>query len=342
MPPPPPPLPQLRKELALTTPHHLLDNDQVSIVESANRLARERVEEYNAKLTVFQAFCAKFKEAAQLLEPRALRCWTNPQAYVQQRRCLTSCGDPGHLLPLPLNANGPRRREQPATIAPPREDLQVFIRLEAGAPARAPWEGRQGKKQSKWLGKVVALFQELPDRDQLPNTTKTRRETARVNFKQIHDELGCEVFYLCTFSFTITHMGTIKHISELITEIRSWRANKVLPKKICDEEKCRRIFGGTTQCSAYLQMDTSSRDDHSFHGPPLKRCCIGIDEQRTKQTVSHEYSEGNNDIGEGTGDGDNSDVNNGDDDVGIDAEVDDEDDIGRDEAIQDSKYTKPV
>ncbi|KAL9561821.1 hypothetical protein ACKAV7_014083 [Fusarium commune] len=37
----------------------------ISIIESANELARERVEEYNAKLMVFQAFCAKFEEAAQ-------------------------------------------------------------------------------------------------------------------------------------------------------------------------------------------------------------------------------------------------------------------------------------
>jgi hypothetical protein len=42
-------------------PHRFLNNNQI---ESANNLARERVEEYNAKLMVFQAFCAKFEEAA--------------------------------------------------------------------------------------------------------------------------------------------------------------------------------------------------------------------------------------------------------------------------------------
>ncbi|KAF5267059.1 hypothetical protein FOXYS1_2078 [Fusarium oxysporum] len=41
------------------------EHQPVSILESANRLARERAEEYNAKLIVFQAFCAKFEEAAQ-------------------------------------------------------------------------------------------------------------------------------------------------------------------------------------------------------------------------------------------------------------------------------------
>ncbi|RKK29596.1 hypothetical protein BFJ66_g3465 [Fusarium oxysporum f. sp. cepae] len=39
-------------------------NQLISIIKSANNLACERVEEYNAKLMVFQAFCAKFKEAA--------------------------------------------------------------------------------------------------------------------------------------------------------------------------------------------------------------------------------------------------------------------------------------
>lgn len=36
----------------------------VSIIESTNNLTRERVKEYNAKLIVFQAFYAKFEEAA--------------------------------------------------------------------------------------------------------------------------------------------------------------------------------------------------------------------------------------------------------------------------------------
>ncbi|KAI5456158.1 hypothetical protein BGZ63DRAFT_317428, partial [Mariannaea sp. PMI_226] len=39
------------------------ERQPVSIIESANRLAHERVEEYNAKLRVFQALCAKFEEA---------------------------------------------------------------------------------------------------------------------------------------------------------------------------------------------------------------------------------------------------------------------------------------
>ncbi|KAH8653300.1 hypothetical protein BGZ61DRAFT_301235, partial [Ilyonectria robusta] len=42
---------------------HLMQ--QVSIIESANWLARKHAEEYNIKMKVFQAFCAKFEEAAK-------------------------------------------------------------------------------------------------------------------------------------------------------------------------------------------------------------------------------------------------------------------------------------
>jgi hypothetical protein len=37
----------------------------VSIFEAATKLARDRAAEYNTKLKVFQAFCAKFEEAAK-------------------------------------------------------------------------------------------------------------------------------------------------------------------------------------------------------------------------------------------------------------------------------------
>lgn len=48
-----------------TCPSSTFEQQPVSIIEWANGLARERVEVYNAKLAVFQAFCAKFEEAAQ-------------------------------------------------------------------------------------------------------------------------------------------------------------------------------------------------------------------------------------------------------------------------------------
>ncbi|KAF4438619.1 hypothetical protein F53441_12763, partial [Fusarium austroafricanum] len=119
----------------------------VSIIESANDLARERIEEYNAKLMVFQAFCAKFEEAAQQFT-------TGPQRrFAQQfadsfldswKRELSSAGP---TIPKPTYSSvaaaslptdhPPHRQGQQSTIAPPRQDLRVFIRLEAEAPARA-------------------------------------------------------------------------------------------------------------------------------------------------------------------------------------------------------------
>jgi hypothetical protein len=54
------------KKLALSTSKSLTGALRpFTIIESANKLARECVEEYNAKLMVFQALCAKFEEAAQ-------------------------------------------------------------------------------------------------------------------------------------------------------------------------------------------------------------------------------------------------------------------------------------
>ncbi|KAI8401548.1 hypothetical protein FOFC_18417 [Fusarium oxysporum] len=124
----------------------------------------EQQPEYNAKLMVFQAFCAKFEEAAQQFT-------TGPQRrFAQQfadsfldswKRELSSAGptipkptyssvaaasprtDRDRLTHRQQQQHGrrqtdpPHRQGQQTTIAPPRQDLRVFIRLEAGAPARA-------------------------------------------------------------------------------------------------------------------------------------------------------------------------------------------------------------
>ncbi|KAH7125002.1 hypothetical protein B0J13DRAFT_589057 [Dactylonectria estremocensis] len=82
-------------------------NQPVSIITLANRLVHDRVEENNTELVVFQAFCANFLDYGN--------------------RELSGAGS----APTPTYSSG-----QPATTAPPREDLGVFIRLEAGAPAR--------------------------------------------------------------------------------------------------------------------------------------------------------------------------------------------------------------
>ncbi|KAI8414786.1 hypothetical protein FOFC_04404, partial [Fusarium oxysporum] len=146
------------------SPSSTFEQQPVSIIKSANDLARERVEEYNAKLMVFQAFCAKFEEAAQQFT-------TGPQRrFAQQfadsfldswKRELSSAGptipkptyssvaaasprtDRDRLTHRQQQQHGrrqtdpPHRQGQQTTIAPPRQDLRVFIRLEAGAPARA-------------------------------------------------------------------------------------------------------------------------------------------------------------------------------------------------------------
>jgi hypothetical protein len=145
------------------SPSSAFGQQPVSIIESANDLARERIEEYNAKLMVFQAFCAKFEEAAQQFT-------TGSQRRVAQqfadsfldswKRELSSAGP---TIPKPTyssvaaaspptgrdrlthrqqqhgrrQTDSPYRQGQQTTITPPRQDVRVFIRLEAGAPARA-------------------------------------------------------------------------------------------------------------------------------------------------------------------------------------------------------------
>jgi hypothetical protein len=133
-------------------------------MESANDLARERVEEYNAKLMVFQAFCAKFEEAAQQFAAGPQRrfarqfadsfldIWkrelssdtpTTPKPTYSSVAAASPHAARDHLTHQQQQqrrsrqSDPPHRQGQQTTIAPPRQDLRVFIRLEAGAPARA-------------------------------------------------------------------------------------------------------------------------------------------------------------------------------------------------------------
>ncbi|KAJ0134076.1 Uncharacterized protein HZ326_22857, partial [Fusarium oxysporum f. sp. albedinis] len=147
------------------SPASIFEQRPISIVESANDLAREHVEEYNIKLGVFQAFCAKFEEAAQQFV-------TGPQRRFAQQfaddflgfwKRELSCSGPATPKPTYSSVaaaapptdhdrlthrqqqqqhgrrqtDPPHRQGQQTIIAPPRQDLRVFIRLEAGAPARA-------------------------------------------------------------------------------------------------------------------------------------------------------------------------------------------------------------
>ncbi|PCD22043.1 hypothetical protein AU210_016026 [Fusarium oxysporum f. sp. radicis-cucumerinum] len=149
---------------ARASPSSTFEQQPVSIIESANDLARERVEEYNAKLMVFQAFCAKFEEAAQQFTTGPHRRFAQQFAdsFLDSWKRELSCSGP--VTPKPTyssvataapptdhgrltyrqqqqhkgrQTDPPHRQGQQTTIAPPRQDLRVFIRLEAGAPARA-------------------------------------------------------------------------------------------------------------------------------------------------------------------------------------------------------------
>ncbi|KAG6999835.1 hypothetical protein FocnCong_v013434 [Fusarium oxysporum f. sp. conglutinans] len=133
----------------------------ISIIKSANDLARERVEEYNAKLMVFQAFCAKFEEAAQQFTAGPQRRFARQFAdsflgiWKQELSGVAPASKPTYssvAASLPTDRARPtpqhqqqqqhrqsdplHRQGQQSTIAPPRQDLRIFIRLEAGAPAR--------------------------------------------------------------------------------------------------------------------------------------------------------------------------------------------------------------
>ncbi|KAG7418567.1 hypothetical protein Forpi1262_v016463 [Fusarium oxysporum f. sp. raphani] len=110
------------------SPASIFEQRPISIVESANDLAREHVEEYNIKLGVFQAFCAKFEEAAQQFVTGPQRRFAQQFAddFLDNNNNNMDADKQIHLI-----AKGNRR------LSPPRQDLRVFIRLEAGAPARA-------------------------------------------------------------------------------------------------------------------------------------------------------------------------------------------------------------
>ncbi|CZR45033.1 uncharacterized protein FPRO_14799 [Fusarium proliferatum ET1] len=142
------------------------EQQPISIIESANDLARKHAEEYDAKLMVFQAFCAKLEEAnkqftsgpqrrfAQKFVDSVLDAWKRElssdvpaskptyssvaAASLPADRARTAHQHHHHQQQQQHRQSGPpHRQEQQATIAaPPRQDLRVFVRLEAGAPAR--------------------------------------------------------------------------------------------------------------------------------------------------------------------------------------------------------------
>ncbi|RKK66300.1 hypothetical protein BFJ71_g17909, partial [Fusarium oxysporum] len=114
---------------------------------------------------VFQTFCAKFEEAAQQfatgpqrrfarqLADSFLGIWkrelsgSGPTTPKPSYSSVAAISLPAaHARPAHRHhqqqqqhrqSDPPHRQGQQSTIAPPRQDLRVFIRLETGAPARA-------------------------------------------------------------------------------------------------------------------------------------------------------------------------------------------------------------
>ncbi|RKK65356.1 hypothetical protein BFJ69_g16359 [Fusarium oxysporum] len=123
------------------SPLSTFEQQPVSIIKSANNLARERIEEYNAKLMVFQAFCANFLDSWKRELSSAGP--TIPKPTYGSVAAASPRTDRDRLTHRQQQQHGrrqtdpPHRQGQQTTIAPPRQDLRVFIRLEAGAPARA-------------------------------------------------------------------------------------------------------------------------------------------------------------------------------------------------------------
>ncbi|KAK4068311.1 hypothetical protein Purlil1_13840 [Purpureocillium lilacinum] len=123
-----------------------LNLQPVSIVEGANKVAEEQTDAYNAKLAVFQAFCESFDQAAKQFTSGIEHSFTEQFAssFLEFWRqslsnlppappapTYSSVVAPPHRTPAPI----PRFHGRPIP-APPREDLRVFVRLDAEAPAR--------------------------------------------------------------------------------------------------------------------------------------------------------------------------------------------------------------
>jgi hypothetical protein len=120
------------------SPSSIFKPQLISIIEPVNNFTREYVEEYNTKLMVFQTFYAKFKEAAQQFATGPM----TPKPTYSSVAAVTPPTDHDRLTHRHQQhgrrqTDRPHRQGQQTTITPPRQDLRVFIRLEAKAPARA-------------------------------------------------------------------------------------------------------------------------------------------------------------------------------------------------------------
>ncbi|EGU73637.1 hypothetical protein FOXB_15853, partial [Fusarium oxysporum f. sp. conglutinans Fo5176] len=123
---------------------------KLSLIQAVAKLTRDRVEEYNAKLKVFQAFCDKFEEAvkqfttgperefAQKFVDSFLGSWNQAltdaeSAPVPTTYSAIAASTPSTTTPTTAPSSpGKTDHERPLRV-----DLRVFIRLDGEAPARA-------------------------------------------------------------------------------------------------------------------------------------------------------------------------------------------------------------
>ena len=133
----------------------------IDITDAANQLVDEQVAAYNAKVRVFRTFCAHFNEAAKEFTTGPERDFAKHFSssfleFWKQTLANTNCASTPTYSSIAANATAPsirfatpntalrpqhktaatHRQGQPPVPAPPREDLRVFVRLEADAPAR--------------------------------------------------------------------------------------------------------------------------------------------------------------------------------------------------------------
>ena len=138
--------------------------EPVSIVEGTNRVAQEQTDAYNAKLAVFHAFCESFDQAAKqftsgiehsfanqfatsfldfwrqslsILPPVTAPTYSSVAAGRSPLQTPGGHANPSAGAPPPAPQQRADLRLQGRPIpAPPKEDLRVFVRLDAEAPAR--------------------------------------------------------------------------------------------------------------------------------------------------------------------------------------------------------------
>ncbi|EXA28589.1 hypothetical protein FOVG_19816 [Fusarium oxysporum f. sp. pisi HDV247] len=171
------------------------EQQPVSLIEAATKLARDRAEEYNAKLKVFQAFCAKFEEAAkhfttgperefaQKFADSFLDSWSQALTDAKSAPVPTTYSAIAASPPAANNAlahqprhhqqqrqqqQPPHHQGQPTADAPLRVDLRVFIRpgptttTQSGPiyPGNSEWIRARSRAYSKSGAAAVETRQE--------------------------------------------------------------------------------------------------------------------------------------------------------------------------------------